>query len=85
MAGCSSLSTSVAFAGLHVTGAQSPRRTTLRWFALCARCSDVIANASCSARVKSNFRRAVLGERPHQPALVVGVLEAVEEHVVDHR
>ncbi|KGC57475.1 acetyl-CoA acetyltransferase domain protein [Burkholderia mallei] len=30
------------------------------------------------------FARAFLGERAHQPALVVGVLEAVEEHVVEH-
>ena len=27
--------------------------------------------------------RAIFGERPHQAALVVGVLEAVQEHVID--
>src|SRR2546429_6651766 len=31
---------------------------------------------------KPVFLRAVLGEAPHQPALVVGVLEPVAEHVV---
>ena len=47
-------------------------------FAFCARSSEAIANRSCASREKRVSLRAVLGERAHQPALVVGVLQAVE-------
>ena len=45
--------------------------------------NDFTAKASCSARVKLVLPRAVFGEGAHQAAFVVGILEAVEEHVVD--
>ena len=49
-----------------------------------ARAATSTANASCASRVNRYFCGAVLGEDAHQPALVIGVLEPVEEHVVEH-
>jgi hypothetical protein len=53
-------------------------------FAASARSSDVVGERVLAARENSYLVRAVLGERAHQAALVVRVLEAVEEHVVLH-
>jgi hypothetical protein len=52
--------------------------------AFCARCSEAMANSSWDLPGKGKLRRAILGERAHQAAFVVRVLEAVVEHVVDH-
>ena len=82
-AGCSSLSiTTSPFRPGTVTGAISHANVP-SLFAASARDSDAVANSSCCLARELVLRRAVLGERAHEAALVVRVLEPVEEHVVD--
>ena len=83
LGGCSSVATSVsALPAFTLTGAISQAKSPLL-IARLARSSEVTRIGVLRVPGELIGFRAILGERPHEPPLVIGVLKPVEEHVIE--